>query len=298
MTYDRAVAHTIAAFRRFDDADGARVADGLHSRVHLHDAPARRTIVLLHGLTASPLAYEKLGLELHAEGANVIVPRIPRHGHSNRMTETLRYLHADEITHFADAMIDAIVPLGGRIEVLGHSLGGLMACYVAHTRDEVFRAIPLAPFLGILPVPYEAHGPFFAGVKRLPNTFLWWNPIARANQVPTHGYPRYPTHAIAVMTTIADALRERAIREPLRAQHVDMLLNASEASINNRTARELAARWERTRPGAARVHTMTGLPPSHDVIEPLKPASLYPRVYPLLRRMLAEPQTTDTTHAV
>jgi carboxylesterase len=281
VTYERAVAHAIERIRRLDDADGARVADGLHSRLHLHDAPARRTIVLLHGLTASPLAYEKLGLELHAEGANVIVPRIPRHGHSDRMTETLRYLHADEITHFADAMIDAIVPLGGRIEVLGHSLGGLIACYVAHTRDEVFRAIPLAPFLGILPVPYEAHGPFFTAVKRLPNTFLWWNPIARAKQVPTHGYPRYPTHSIAVMTTIADDL-----------------LNASEASINNRTARELAARWERTRPGVARVHTMTGLPPSHDVIEPLKPASLYPRVYPLLRRMLAEPQTTDTTHAV
>jgi carboxylesterase len=298
VTYDKAVAYAEERFRAFDAADGARVADGLHSRLHLHPEPARRTILLLHGLTASPLAYEKFGLELFREGANVVIPRIPRHGHSDRMTNTLRYLHGDEITAFSDAIVDAVVPLGGRIEVLGHSLGGLIACYLAQAREEIFRAIPLAPFLGILPVPYEAHDAFYAGVRALPNRFLWWNPIARENQVPTHGYPRYPTHAIATMAAVGDALRVRAATEPPRAQHVDMLLNASEASINNRTARELASRWQRLRPGVTRIHTMTGLPPSHDVIEPLKPASLYPRVYPLLRRMLAEPQTSDTTHAV
>ncbi len=298
MTYERAVTSVRERFARFDAADGERVADAMHSRIHLHDAPASRTIVLFHGLTASPLAYEKLGLELFHEGANVVIPRIPRHGHSDRMTTTLRYLHADEITSFADGVIDALVPLGGRIEVLGHSLGGLMACYLAHQRPEVFRAIPLAPFLGILPIPHEAHEPFYAAIRKLPNRFMWWNPIAKEKQVPTHGYPRYPTHAIAMMASIGDDLRARAMREPPRAQHVDMLLNASEGSINNRTARDLAARWQAHRASAARVHTMTGLPVSHDVIEPLKPGSLYPRVYPLLRRMLAEPQTEDTTHAV
>ncbi len=57
--------------------------------------------------------------------------------------------------------------------------------------------------------------------------------------------------------------------------------------MNNAAARDLARAVARARPGfGVQLHSLTGLPPSHDVIEPLRPGTLARRAYRTLLPIL------------
>ena len=71
VAYERIVAREAA-----DDRIAWRTALMSHGR-HTEDA-----FVLLHGLTASPAQFVEFGHMLHERGANVLIPRLPRHGHA------------------------------------------------------------------------------------------------------------------------------------------------------------------------------------------------------------------------
>jgi alpha-beta hydrolase superfamily lysophospholipase len=48
-----------------------------------HGRRTERAIVLIHGFTNCPAMYRQLAEQLHKDGANVLVPRLPRHGLEN-----------------------------------------------------------------------------------------------------------------------------------------------------------------------------------------------------------------------
>jgi alpha-beta hydrolase superfamily lysophospholipase len=100
-------------------------------------------------------------------------------------------------------------------------------------------------------------------MRRLPNLFLWWNPVERENLMPAHGYPRYPVGALIAALAIGDAARGNVPH----AGTVDLVLNARETSVSNRTALRLAEEWRAAGTSVA-VHRLRGLGWSHDIIEP------------------------------
>jgi carboxylesterase len=226
-------------------------------------------VVLLHGLTASPPAWRGIADALHAHGSTVVVPRLPLHGHRNRMTTALRALTADLLDRDMREVIAAVRPLGGRLTIVGHSLGGTLAVHAGATIPGIDRIVPVAPFLGITRVPQELHPPFLQLMSALPNFFLWWDPVKRERQVPEHGYPRYPLHALAAGISLADAVYGEADDLPdVRA--IDIVVNTRESSVSNRAARRLAKRW-RSSGASVAVQQLHGLPRSHDIIEPERP---------------------------
>ncbi|HTU83811.1 MAG TPA: alpha/beta fold hydrolase [Candidatus Acidoferrales bacterium] len=274
--------------------DHAAVGEKGRTLALLHGERRPHAVVLLHGMTASPPQFERFAVELHARGHNVLVPRLPRHGHRDRLSTALERLRPDDLYAATTNYVEIARELGERVTIAGFSLGGLLAVWSAQHFD-VDRAVAIAPFFGVAWLPGALMTAAAELLLRVPNRYHWWNPVLKERQMPAHGYPRFSTHAIAQTYRIARTLLARASAEPPRAAHVVLVANASEATVNNRAIRRLYRRWSVLRPGVVELRVLRGLPPSHDVVEPLRHGELAERVYPeLLEAIDPRRQAHDT----
>jgi dienelactone hydrolase len=250
-----------------------------------HGRRTPRVVLLLHGLTASPMQCGELARSLHANGDTVLVPRLPGHGARDRLTTQLRELRGEHLLAAAREALEIARGLGVSVTVAGFSLGGLLAAWIAQ-HESVDHVVAIAPFLGVSCVPRRATATLTAALRALPNVFLWWDPVRRERLMPDHGYPRYPTHAIAEALGIAAGLARIARTTAPATRRITIVTNASETGVNNAAARDLAGAWNAHDATAVELHRITGLPPSHDVIEPLRPGALARRAYRTLLPIL------------
>lgn len=250
-----------------------------------HGERRPRAAVLLHGMTASPMQFIEVARALHGSGYNVLVPRLPRHGYRDRLTDVLVDLSPAELKRTAKEAIEVAHQFGESVTVIGFSVGGLLAAWAAQQFD-LERAVCIAPFLGLAWIP-SALGSAIASLSlRLPNRFHWWDPIRKGNQMPAHGYPRYSTHAVARVHQLAGELMRDALQSVPRARSIVVVTNAHEVTVNNRQVRKLVARWRKRAPGLVTTFEFKDLPFSHDIIEPLRHPEVTARVYPTLLELI------------
>lgn len=276
-----------------DAGESEHLDDEMRSVVLDHGVRTPRVIVLLHGLTASPRTWREFARVRYARGENVLIARLPRHGYRDRMTESLAQLTRDELAEHAARILDAAHVLGEQVVLVGHSLGGALALHLAHRDARVFRAIAIAPFLGIARLPHDWNAFARRLIERFPNRFVFWDPVDRGRSSPKHGYPRYATRALAAGLALADALRDDAQSGPPGAAHVEIVRNAGETSVSNRTIDDLLARWRAAGGAAVRVHRLIGLGASHDVVEPERQRAPALRFLPRLHALLDAPPPDD-----
>ncbi|HTD35528.1 MAG TPA: alpha/beta fold hydrolase [Candidatus Elarobacter sp.] len=277
------------ALRRYEEL-ARRDDETIHPRggsmLLAHGRPTRRAVLLLHGLTASPMQCDALARSLHANGDTVLVPRLPGHGARDRLTPQLRELRGAHLIAAAHEALAIARGLGTTVTVAGFSLGGLLTLWLAQ-HEHVDHAVAIAPFLGVACVPHRATAALAGALRRLPNLFLWWDPIRRERLMPEHGYPRYPTRAIAEALGVATRLTALARSAPPATRRISIVSNASETGVSNAAARAIAGAWRAHGTGTEiALHRITGLPPSHDVIEPLREGTLARRAYRTLLPIL------------
>ncbi|HEY8320687.1 MAG TPA: alpha/beta fold hydrolase [Candidatus Baltobacteraceae bacterium] len=270
---------------RMLERDHDRVGEAGRTLALVHAARTARSAVLFHGLSASPMQFVQIARGLHERGYNVIVPRLPRHGHADRMSTAQATMRAEDLKAVALSSLEVARGLGERVTVAGFSLGGLLAAWIAQTQ-EVGRAVPIAPFLGIAFVPSRLSAGLTRAALILPNVFNWWDPLLRERQMPAHGYPRYATRALAQAMLLSHELFEAAAAGPPKAKKIMLVTNAREAAVNNRAARKLARLWRAGRPEALETYEFADLPVSHDIIEPLHRPEIVEKVYPILIELL------------
>lgn len=246
--------------------------------------------MLLHGLTASPKQFAAFGRMLFECGHNVLIPCLPHHGRRDRMTTALARLTADELKTSALEALSGARNLGENVSVLGFSTGGTVALWLAQTQP-VSHVVAVAPFLGSMWIPRRLSGLVMRLALRLPNVFLWWDPIKRERLMPEHGYPRYPTHGAAQ----AYALGHELLRAPAppAAERVTLVVNASENTVNNAAIGDLYRAWRGNGAEGVALVTLAGLRSSHDVIEPERRNAPAELVYPRLLELLCVPQGRD-----
>jgi pimeloyl-ACP methyl ester carboxylesterase len=251
-----------------------------------HERSTPEAFVLLHGLTASPGQFIDFGRRLHGEGANVLVPRMPRHGLSDRLTDELALLTNGELIAHARRAVALARGLGERVTVIGFSLGGLLAAWIAQN-EAVDRVVLVAPFLNSVLVPHPAAEKAARFALSRGDQFVWWNPIMKDKdpKQPDHGYPRFTTHVVANAILLANEIFAEAANEPPRARTIVFMLNKGEMAVSNDTARRLAKKWKAHGTACILVREFD-FPPSHDIIEPLADPRIAARAHDRLHRLL------------
>ena len=266
--------------------DGPNVNPACHTRVYTHGRRTRRSLVLFHGFTNCPQQFDAIGTEFFERGWNVFIPRYPRHGYTDRLTTSIAELRAEQLIALANRSVDVGAGLGETLTVAGLSLGGILTGHVAERRDGIERAVMIAPMFGLRPIP----GPALTALTRLayllPNFYMWWNRDLKAKLGPSHGYPRFATHAYAALFEAGMQVRKQARRAAPKARHIAVITNAAEPRLDNRFTYKLVDAWRRH---GADV-TLFEFPASdqlpHDLIDPSNANQNTALAYPVVTRAI------------
>ncbi len=118
-----------------------------------HGHPTEEVYVLLHGLTNCPAQFREFGEMLFAAGANVLIPRTPYHGFVEEHAASQKLMDGQAILDSANQAVDLAHALGKRVTVLGLSVNGTTAAWIAQHRADVGRVVLIAPFFAPAGVP-------------------------------------------------------------------------------------------------------------------------------------------------
>ena len=253
-----------------------------YTRWWIGDDVAPTSVVLLHGLTNSPPQYDALAPLLHARGHAVVVPRLPLHGYRDRMTDALAALRATDLEAAALQAVAIGALCGERVVVAGISIGATLAGWLA-ARTRIDTGIAFAPFCGLHELYGGANDALGSVLRASPNAFGWWDPRVKEQQPPSHGYPRFATRALGESLLLSTDL-DRAPKAGPHGRRAVLVLNANDPVINNAHAHRRFSTLSAYGVDYERV-MLQGLPPMHDVIEPL-PQAHTELVYPALTALI------------
>jgi carboxylesterase len=91
-------------------------------------------VLLLHGFTGNPFAIRPLAQRLAAAGLTVEAPALPGHG---TVVEDLVPLRWQDWAAAAEQEFTSLASRCDRLAVVGHSMGGTLACFLAERHPEV-----------------------------------------------------------------------------------------------------------------------------------------------------------------
>jgi carboxylesterase len=270
----------------FQDLDGPNVNPLCRTRVYSHGRKVERSLVLLHGFTNCPQQFDALGLQFHERGWNVLIPRYPRHGYTDRLNSSISELRAEHLVALANRAAAAGAGLGERLTVAGLSLGAILTGYLAQTRQGIERAVLIAPMLGLKPIP----GPVLTAMSRvakvIPNFYMWWDNKLRDQLGPPYGYPRFSTHAYAALFDCGRILVQAARARPPLARSIAVITNAGEPRLDNRFTFRLIDSWRKHGAFVETFEFAASDALTHDLIDPGNAAQKTPYVYPIVTRLI------------
>lgn len=261
-----------------------------------HGHKTEDAFVLLHGITNTPVQFREFAGLLFERGANVVVPRMPFHGHEDRLTEAKSGFTAQIMLDEANRAIDRAKLLGRRVKVMGLSVNGVTAAWIAQNRSDVDTVVIMAPFFAVKDMPDWMIAPVARLFARLPNIFVWWDFRQRENLGQNSlAYPRFSTRAMAgVLHFGLDVFRE-AESAPPEARRIVVVTSAMDLAVSNRRIGELVALWQRSAPGRVETHEFPAeknVP--HDWMYPGQPDQQVETVYPILLDLLFAPDRRST----
>jgi len=97
--------------------------------------------VCVHGFTGTPYEMRYLGDQLSRAGITVQAPRLPGHGTTIDELDRTRW---QDWVEAVERAVDAMRARCKRVALVGQSLGGLLALYVASRRRDIARVAVLA----------------------------------------------------------------------------------------------------------------------------------------------------------
>jgi len=274
----------MARWARAQEHEAAQpLHDGGRSIVLTHGHETERVFVLLHGLTNAPRQFRELGGELFATGANVVIPRLAHHGLADRMTDAHAALTAQDLIRYAQYGVDLAQGLGKKVTVVGLSISGISAAWLAQNRDDIDEVFLLAPLFGPAVVPDPLTPAFAALLERLPNQMLWWDPRVRENLPgPPYNYPRFATRPLGEALRLG--LHTAQPNRKLRVDKLGVILTENDLAVNNRRTRRLVEQWRAASPDTEiffhEFPAEENIP--HDFIDPLQPDARTDKVNALL----------------
>ena len=266
---------------QFKALDGPNVNPACQTRLYTHGHRTERSLLLLHGFTNCPQQFDTLGRIFYELGWNVLIPRYPRHGYSDRLTTSIAELRSDQLIALANRAADAAAGVGDHLTVAGLSLGGILTGHLAQTRD-IERAVLIAPMFGLMPLPGAALRGLSLLARGLPNFYIWWNNELKDKIGPPHGYPRFSTRAYAALFETGARVVRAARRAAPKAGSIAVITNAAEPRLDNRFTYQLVERWRSHGAVVSTYEFPTSDRLPHDLIDPANPEQKTDLVYPVV----------------
>lgn len=118
------------------------------TQIYSHGAPTEHSVLVLHGLHASPHFMSGISRTLFASGANVISVRLP--GHFEDVQKRIARVDFLEWVDAANKGFRIAKMLGTKVSVLGYSTGGTLAANLALTNPrDIHATVLIAPALAV-----------------------------------------------------------------------------------------------------------------------------------------------------
>jgi alpha-beta hydrolase superfamily lysophospholipase len=261
------------------------------TKLYDHGKQTEHVIILIHGFTNCPEQFSEIGRQHFEAGNNVLIPRMPYHGLTDRMTVALVNLNAEDIAAFGDRVIDLAHGLGKRITVMGVSGSGTLVAWLAQNRADVDFAFAIAPLFGLAMIPPTLTKLFERVALHLPDFFLWWDPRTRAENPYSiyYAYPRYPVRALVQFLRLGMITRLQAEKSPPKAGHVTMIINDAEPAVSNAEIRRFLKVWRKHgNVTITEVHFEREMKLPHDIITPGTPGVPMGEIQPRLINAVRE----------
>ncbi|MDB4884236.1 MAG: alpha/beta hydrolase [Gemmatimonadetes bacterium] len=274
--YQRAVS---AIVRRQADDDSVAVT-GARSILLTSGAPTARVIVLLHGLSDSPRQFEAIAHRLHADGNNVFVPRLPQHGLRGGDARALAGLTASQLCAFADSVVAEATGLGDSLVVVGLSMGGTVAAWIAQ-QHVAWRAVLIAPALEPGRLPSILDRTVVGLADRLPD-------LTRRSPRDTARLdlePGFSTRAVAEILELGGTVLRDAAHGPPRTPQLVLLVNANDRTVRESAAEALARDWARHGATVSLFELPGALRLPHNILDAVRGSALDDAVRELLREV-------------
>ena len=252
------------------------------SKILTHGHKTERVIIFMHGMTNCPQQFVELAPIFFEQGYNVLIPRMPHNGLADPDTDDLRYLKPVELRDNCNSMVDIARGLGEHITYLGLSVGGLMAAWVAQYRNDVDRAVVIAPSFTISPhlgvIPSRIIMRLFL---TLPN--IMTQRIQPFKDGPDHNYLGFATRGLGEMMRFGFSIYDSSKKRSAAAQSVLVITNAADAAVNNKITLNVAKNWQTN--GLKQLETYqfdAKYKLIHDVIDPGQKQQNIAVTYPIL----------------
>ena len=282
-SHDEAVAR-VEAIRAKEETSG-EINPVCLSNLMTHEEETEKVIVFYHGFTSCPEQFRELGEQFFEQGYNVYIPRLPYHGHTDRMSEALLQTTAEELAAFSTETIDIARGLGDELTVAGLSGGGTVTAWIAQEHDDVEQVVMVAPFLGIGFIPAFLNRPVTQIADNIPNIWMWWDPKSKADNPfsQDYQYPRYPLHALAEYLRLGFAAQRDADLNKPEVNRIVVITNSNDESVNNAIINQFIDTWRQHEEEYLTTFDFEkelGLP--HDVITPTREDGNPSLVYPII----------------
>lgn len=272
--------NAVAAIARRQAIDDRVAAPGARSLLLTNGARTPRVVVLLHGLTDSPLQFQPLAELLHADGSNVYVPRLPDHGLRGGSVRTLSALTADELRGVADSVVREASGLGDSVIVVGLSMGATVGAWIAQHRI-VTRVVLIAPAIEPGRVPRLLDRPLIGLADHLPS-------IVRPSLADTTRPDReagFDSHAVAQVLGLGRAVQFDAEREAPLTLQITVLVNAADRTVRESAAEALAHAWAAHGVMVSVFELPDSLRLKHNIVDPIEGRTLVARVLAVVREL-------------
>jgi carboxylesterase len=283
----------VKGMREEDSQDLAR--DVCITKLYDHGKQTEHVIILIHGFTNCPEQFDELGKQHFEAGNNVFIPRMPYHGLSDRLTDALVNLTAENLAAFGDKVIDIAHGLGKKITVMGISGSGTLVAWLAQNRSDINFAFAIAPLFGLAFIPPSFTRLFERIILLLPNFFLWWDPRTKADNPYSiyYAYPRYPTRALVEILRLAMITRLQAEKSPPKAGNITMIINDAEPAVSNAEILRFLKLWRKHgKVNLSEVHFEKEMKLPHDIITSGTPGvpigDIQPRLISAVREIHAK----------
>lgn len=236
----------IADVPSFDEKEGKEVADLCVSRVYHSGKKVARSIILWHGYTNCPKQFDELGKRLAAKGYNVLIPRTPGHGYTDRMTDALGKVTFEDFIAYIHRSLAIGAMLGEETTVVGLSGGGTFAMWSALYEKDAERVISIAPVA--YPEGFEPYQREFVirYASWMPNELRWWSNEQKGDfPGPPYSYRRYASKSMGIILHMSSTV-EQALRGGMQLQKpVTFVINEADQALRTPELIEISGLFEK-----------------------------------------------------